>query len=163
MIIASAGIQDISAIRFIAAQTWPVAYQSILSSEQLAYMLQKFYSDNALKEQLLTKGHQFFLISDAAKSKVGFASVSKEESGTFKLQKLYVLPAQQGNNLGKSLLDRAILYCTEQGGNKLILNVNRFNKARTFYEKQGFKIVEEIDIAIGNGYYMNDFVMERNL
>ena len=163
MIIRTAGIQDITDIRTIAAETWPVAYKAILSQAQLAYMLQKFYSDDALKEQLLTKGHQFYLIADKNKNNVGFASVSKEEEATFKLQKLYVLPGQQGNNLGKQLLDKVILFCEEQGGKRLVLNVNRFNKARTFYEKQGFKIVQEIDIAIGNDYFMNDFIMERNL
>lgn len=43
----------------------------------------------------------------------------------------------------------------------LELNVNRQNKARIFYEKFGFVIVEEKDIPIGNGYFMNDYVMQK--
>jgi hypothetical protein len=45
----------------------------------------------------------------------------------------------------------------------MILNVNRYNKARFFYEKFGFKIIDEVDISIGNNYFMNDYVMELNL
>ena len=43
------------------------------------------------------------------------------------------------------------------------LNVNRFNKAIYFYQKNQFEIVEEVDIEIGNGYLMEDYVMKRNL
>jgi len=65
--------------------------------------------------------------------------------------------------LGKMLLDEVISYIKKKGGKALILNVNRYNKAQFFYQKQGFKIIEEVDIAIGNNYFMNDFVMLRNL
>jgi ribosomal protein S18 acetylase RimI-like enzyme len=43
------------------------------------------------------------------------------------------------------------------------LNVNRYNKARFFYEKLGFVIMKEEDIDIGSGYYMIDYVMEKKL
>ena len=32
-----------------------------------------------------------------------------------------------------------------------------------FYEKLGFSVVGEEDIDIGQGYFMNDFVMEKKL
>jgi ribosomal protein S18 acetylase RimI-like enzyme len=39
------------------------------------------------------------------------------------------------------------------------LNVNRNNKALGFYQKFGFVILREEDIDIGNGYFMNDYIM----
>ena len=39
------------------------------------------------------------------------------------------------------------------------LNVNRQNKALTFYEKMGMTKVDEGDFPIGNGFYMNDYIM----
>jgi len=42
----------------------------------------------------------------------------------------------------------------------VVLNVNRFNPAVSFYEKYGFKIIKEEVIDIGNGYVMDDYVME---
>jgi len=53
-----------------------------------------------------------------------------------------------------------ITYAKEKGGNRLLLQVNRDNNANGFYEKHGFTILKEIDLAIGNGYFMNDYVME---
>jgi len=163
MTIKTATIGDIEAIRKLSAEIWPVAYRDILSKEQLNYMLNEFYNIEALHDQILTKGHQFYLLQNKQHKNVGFASVSLEHAETFKLQKLYVLPEEQGKNLGKMLLNEVIAYCINNGAKRLILNVNRFNKAQFFYQKQGFKIVDEIDIAIGNNYFMNDFVMERNL
>jgi ribosomal protein S18 acetylase RimI-like enzyme len=163
MEIKKATTDDIEAIQQLSANIWPVAYKEILRKEQLNYMLHKFYSMEALKDQMLTKGHQFYLLVNEHKDNIGFASVSMEDKLTFKLQKLYILPQQQGKNLGKMLLNKVIQYCTEKGGKSLILNVNRYNKARFFYEKCGFKIIEEIDIAIGNNYFMNDYVMKLNL
>jgi ribosomal protein S18 acetylase RimI-like enzyme len=163
MIIKSATINDIEAIQKLATIIWPVAYKEILSTEQLNYMLQEFYGLEALKDQMLTKGHQFYILIDEQNNELGFASVSKEENQTFKLQKLYVLPSQQGKNLGKMLLNEAIAYALKNMGKRIILNVNRFNKAILFYQKHGFKIIEEVDIAIGNNYFMNDYVMEQNL
>lgn len=163
MEIKTATLNDIKTIQNLAAQIWPVAYHQILSAEQLNYMLMKFYSEAALQDQMLTKGHQFYLLQDEKNMALGFASVSCEDAITFKLQKLYVLPHFQGKQLGKSLLIKVLHDVKEKGGERLILNVNRYNKARFFYEKFDFKIIEEVDIDIGNHYFMNDFVMERNI
>jgi len=163
MEITLASIDDINSIQKLAADTWPIAYNSILSDEQLKYMLGKFYSVEALKDQILTKGHQFFVLKKNNKDKIGFASVSKENDSTFKLQKLYILPIEQGKKSGSMLLNKIISFCQQNQGKRLILNVNRYNKARYFYEKYGFKIIEEVDIPIGNNFYMNDYVMKLNL
>jgi ribosomal protein S18 acetylase RimI-like enzyme len=156
-----AGINDIPVIRQIAFTTWPVAYGQILSKEQLDYMLDKMYSEPALQEQI-GNGHQFYL-AGFTENILGFASVSKEEDGCFKLNKLYVLPDTQKSGAGRALLQEVISYTKANNGSKLILQVNRNNQAKGFYEKHGFRVIEEIDLAIGNGYFMNDYIMELAL
>jgi len=47
------------------------------------------------------------------------------------------------------------------GAAELRLNVNRYNKARFFYEKIGFTIIGEEDVDLGNGVYQEDYVMQR--
>jgi ribosomal protein S18 acetylase RimI-like enzyme len=42
----------------------------------------------------------------------------------------------------------------------LLLNVNKNNNAQYFYNKLGFIISKEEVIDIGNGYVMDDYVME---
>jgi ribosomal protein S18 acetylase RimI-like enzyme len=159
-----AGIESIETIRRLAHEIWPVAYGSILSAEQLEYMLEKFYSISSLQHQISDLHHQFLLVFKNEKA-VGFASFSPhDESPTiFHLNKIYVLPGQQGQSIGNQLLDFVINEIRKSGGVALQLNVNRNNKALHFYEKHGFAIIREEDIDIGNGYFMNDYVMEKKM
>ena len=163
LMIRTADLDDISAIGYIAYQVWPSAYKEILTFEQLHYMLQHFYSPAALRDQMLNK-HQVFLIAETGDDEpVGFASYSKVEGTTWKLNKLYVLPTTQGKNVGRSLLDVVEEECREAGAEELILNVNRFNKAIRFYEKLGYKITREEDVDLGNGVVQEDYVMAKRI
>lgn len=154
---------DLPIIRAIAEKTWPTAYGDIISQEQIAFMLEKMYNKGALLEQLL-QGHHFIVASEL-KEDVGFAgfSVIDLETHTFKLHKLYVLPKMHGKGVGKILMNEVVSQITAQAGKYLQLNVNRANKAKDFYLKAGFKIKETVDLDIGNGFYMNDYVMEKEL
>lgn len=49
------------------------------------------------------------------------------------------------------------------GAKALQLQVNRRNNAKYFYEKNGFSVIKEFDFDIGNGYVMDDYVMEKQL
>ena len=155
--------EDLPIIRTIAEQTWPTAYGDIISQEQITFMLDKMYNKGELLEQML-QGHHFVIASELNED-VGFAGFSAVnlETKTFKLHKLYVLPKMHGKGVGKILMNEVVSLIKAQGGEFLQLNVNRKNKAKDFYEKAGFKIKETVDLDIGNGFYMNDYVMEKEL
>lgn len=157
-------MNDMETIRQLAIDTWPVAYGEILSKEQLDFMLEKFYSVASLHHQISILKHQFILAFEN-ENPVGFASFAVHENDhkIYHLQKLYVLPAQQGNNIGNQLINFVIDEIKKYNANSLQLNVNRNNVALHFYEKQGFKIIREEDIDIGNGFFMNDYVMEKKV
>lgn len=161
--IVPAGPQDIDAIQGIAAAVWPVAYRDILSSAQLAYMLDLFYSREALQEQMLGRGHQFLLAKGLVEQVVGFASFSVDRQRTAHVHKLYVLPQTQGGGAGKDLLKHCEDAARESEAVTMQLNVNRHNRAKSFYGHHGYCVILEEDIAIGNGYFMNDYRMEKSL
>ena len=161
IVIREAVSEDVPLIQHIAFSTWPVAYSAILQKEQLDYMLDLFYQKDALLQQM-KDGHHF-IVAEENKAVIGFASFNLIKPLTFKLQKLYVLPSEQKSGAGRLLLDAVIERIKVKGAQKLQLNVNRHNKAISFYEKMGFSIVQEDDINIGHEFYMNDYVMEKNL
>ncbi len=161
LFIREATLNDIPSIQAITKETWPVAYGPIISQEQMDYMIEWMYSSSSLTEQM-NHGHIFY-IAELDKTPIGFASVSKEEDAVYKLNKLYVLPNIQKSGAGKALLNKVIVYARAQGGQLLQLQVNRNNQAKLFYEKQGFTVLYEADFEIGNGYFMNDYVMELTL
>ena len=159
--IRNATTEDVPAIQEIAFSTWPIAYSAIISKDQLHYMLDLFYSGESLRNQM-NEGHTF-IIADDGEFILGFASYTQLKETIYKLQKLYVLPGIQKSGAGKKLLFEVIRRAKENGGKKLQLNVNRHNTAIGFYEKMGFAIVLEDDINIGKEYYMNDYIMEKDL
>lgn len=163
MTIIDASLENIPQIQRIAYATWPATYGEIISEPQMHYMLATMYNTDVLKLQLEQEGHRFALAETEGKA-VGFAGYSPtEESGVYKLHKLYVLPNIQKEGAGKSLLQYVIDHVKEAGGTRLQLNVNRFNNAKQFYEKKGFQVIREEDNDIGNGFFMNDYVMEISL
>ena len=121
-------------------------------------MLQQIYSEKALQQQMDDR-HQFILIYNAG-IPVGFASYSEIEPTVYKLHKIYVLPVHQGRGTGKFILQQIINDIKPKGATALRLNVNRSNTAKSFYEKMGFTVIRTEDIDIGNGFFMNDYVME---
>ncbi len=161
LVIRPASFNDIKYIQKITAATWQQTYTPILSKDQIDYMLEKFYSTPSLEEQIKNK-HYFFLALQNY-SPVGFASFSHVGEKTYKLQKLYVLPDVQKTGAGKKLFETVETVAKSMGAETLILNVNRKNKAKIFYEKNGFRVIREEDIDIGNGYFMNDYIMSLTL
>jgi diamine N-acetyltransferase len=154
---------DIAAIQEIANKAWPVAFKDILSPQQIQYMLNCMYSTPALMEQF--EEGVIFLIASNLGSKLGFAGFQLDypEKSLCKLHKLYLLPDMKGQGIGKLLINNIISECSNKNQNSLILNVNRQNSAVKFYKMLGFKIIKEEDNPIGNGYFMNDYVMELQL
>ncbi|MFY7965800.1 MAG: GNAT family N-acetyltransferase [Chitinophagaceae bacterium] len=160
MQIRKATIADIETIQSISKITWEDTY-TFLPNGQMEFMLDWMYSTTSLQQQM-QNGHQFF-VAEFEDNIVGFASTSIQESNIYKLNKLYVLPLTQKTGAGKALLQRVIAFVKENGGKEIQLQVNRNNNAKDFYLKHGFTILYEADFEIGNGYFMNDYVMGLQL
>jgi ribosomal protein S18 acetylase RimI-like enzyme len=159
-----AELKDLKLIRQLAYDIWPFAYGDILSGPQLEYMLDKIYSLASLENQFSVLHHQFIIVREN-QAPIAFASFSSHEDNRliFHLNKIYVQPNQQGKNVGKQILDYVINATKNAGATSLQLNVNRNNKAIDFYKKQGFQIIRKEDIDIGEGFFMNDYVMEKRI
>ena len=163
LLIRPADTEDINTIGFLAQQIWPVTYKDLLPPDQLAYMLDLFYSPPALRRQMLEDRHSFLIVEEENEP-IGFASWSPvDEEGVWKLHKLYVLPGKQGKGLGMAMLGYIMDAIRPLDAKSLRLNVKRDNKARYFYERAGFSITGEEDIPIGRNYFLRDYVMEMRL
>lgn len=154
---------DINLIRDLALIVFPATYKNILSQEQIEYMLDWMYSPESLAEQF-NKGH-IYHIAFFDKIPCGYTSVEQQEIDLWHLQKIYLLPEFQGKGIGKKLFENAINYIKTISPNakRIELNVNRHNSAKKFYEKMSMTIAKSGDFPIGNGYYMNDYIMQLDI
>ena len=183
--ISKASSEDIMCIHDMAQVVFRHTYREILSPEQMEYMMDWMYSPANLQKQL-DEGHVYYIAYRDGKP-CGYVSVQPEgiaDDGRllFHLQKIYVLPSEQGHGLGRALFERAVAHvrevahmqevahvrevaggcteeCVEGCGARIELNVNRNNPSIGFYHHLGLRILRQGDFHIGNGYYMNDYIM----
>lgn len=150
-------------IQQLAHEIWPIAYQSILSKEQLSYMLDSMYNSKTLSDQL--ENGQRCAVYEIDNNPIGFVcfEANYPTIGTMRIHKLYVLSHLQGGGYGKKLIKFVTHEAKLIGLTSINLNVNRFNTAVKFYKYLGFKIIREEDIDIGNGYLMEDYFMELGI
>lgn len=160
IIIEKINYQELNRIQHLAEKTWEPTYKSILSREQLIYMFDKMYNLKTLSERI-KEGSEFYIIKEN-NSDVGFTEIIYKKEELY-ISKIYIDPAFQKKGYGERLIEFIIQKGKEFEKKQLSLNVNRYNPAIGFYEKLQFKIIDTIDIEIGNGYLMEDYIMKKEL
>lgn len=152
--------KDIPTIQNLAKESWNSAYANILEQEQIDYMLGLMYSEYALKTHFENPNYQYYLINEdeVFLGFIGFEFHNEPE--TTKLHRIYFLKEAQGKGLGKKALEFVKTETQKSGDKRLTLTVNKNNNAKNFYESQGFKVYDEAIFDIGNGYVMDDYLME---
>lgn len=162
MNIRQANYSDITAISNLAAKIWWPTYTNVIPDEQIEFMLKDMYSEVALLSQM--DAGITFLMAERKDLPVGFAafSLTEPENLVYKLQKLYVLPTEQGKGTGKMLIAEVINLAKQAKGKVIELNVNRKNTAFNFYKKLGFEIYQTVDIPYKH-YVLNDYVMRKSI
>ena len=149
---------DIQRLVHLAWNIWPEWYWPVIGPEQLAYMLDAIYNPDSIESQM-ERGQEFFILSIGTED-AGFLSIS--QTGTARLEKLYLKSEYRGKGTGSMMLDFAADQVMKAGGLEIQLNVNRFNPALTFYLRNGFEILREEDIPFGP-FFLNDFILFRDL
>ena len=160
--IKKAALEDIPIIRELTFAIWPQTYSSLISKEQIDYMLHMMYSPASLQKQMVEDGCTFIIVYQGNQA-IAFASYNQTSPQLWKLNKIYILPSQQGKGTGKFIINYIVEEIKHQNAKGLQLQVNRENKAKDFYEKLGFTVIKTSDLDIGNGYFMKDYVMELTL
>jgi GNAT superfamily N-acetyltransferase len=155
---------DLPAIAGLAGVIWRAHYPGIISMEQIEYMLARMYSLETLREEILRRGIRYerLLVGEEL---AGFAALGPaEQPGLFKLHKIYLHPAWHGQGLGSLLLRHCEREARKLDAERLMLTVNKQNsKAIVAYQRNGFVITDSVVVDIGEGFVMDDYVMEKAL
>ncbi|GAB3418156.1 GNAT family N-acetyltransferase [Niabella aquatica] len=152
---------EIDKIHYLATSIWPRSFEHILSQQQIAYMMEMMYAIPVLEKEL-QRGIVFYILNYKGED-VGYTAIEKKDNTSYKLHKIYLSHQLHGKGLGKYQLQYIEQLVKNYGAGALYLNVNRQNTAVDFYKSQGYKVVKTEDIDIGNGFWMNDFVMVKEL
>lgn len=155
--------EDIPLIQKLAEESWKHFYRKLLSPEQISFMLKEMYSDQVLNSHFDDPDYHYFLLENSGKT-AGFMGYQHNcEESTTKLHRIYLLKEAQGTGLGKHAINFLKEKTAANGNKRIILNVNKQNRAKNFYESQGFSVYDEGVFDIGNGFVMDDYLMEFSL
>lgn len=162
--IRKADIHDCELIHEMASKTWENTYGTILSPEQLAYMFDMMYSIKNLHHQMCELHHQFFIIY-ADGQPGGYLSIETLNDDLYEFQKVYSLPQLHGTGIGRYIIEQGVAYLKSIHRKPFAveLHVNRYNPAVNFYKHMGFYQSDQGDFPIGNGYFMNDYIMRMEV
>ena len=154
--IRKATIADIPIIRELSETIWKRHYIEIISIQQIEYMLDKMYSVKKLEEEINHTDYAYF-IAFVNNELAGYIAISSSDKKNFMLHKFYILAEKRFKGIGERVFNLVF-----QSSDSISLFVNRQNyKSVNFYFKMGFKIDDVIDNNIGDGYFMNDFIMKK--
>ena len=146
----------------LAAAIWKEHYDPIIGAEQNDYMIAKFQSYAAIKEQL-NDNISYYLVCTDSGGQAGFIAVYPRENELY-LSKFYLHSSQRGQGIGRQMMDYVIAEARKINASSVTLNVNKHNGlAVAVYEKLGFRRIREEKIDIGSGWYMDDYVYEYKL
>jgi len=153
---------NIKELANLANTIWHEYWTCILSDAQIDYMVDKFQSESAILEQIKNDNYTYFYIvfND---EKTGYIGMSKKEDCLF-LSKLYIKQQFRHNGIGRNSFEFIKEYAKKNKYDKIQLTVNKHNENTIkAYLKWGFKITDSVVTDIGNGFVMDDYIMEYQL
>ena len=141
---------------------WHEYFVSLLSKEQIDYMVEKFQSYPVLKKAIEEENYTYFLAYEEG-AMIGFCGVKPEKDRLF-LSKLYLHKKARGKGLSSILLKRAISFAREQDKKAIYLTCNKFNQhSLDVYRAKGFKDIDSVQTDIGQGFIMDDYILQLEL
>lgn len=149
---------EIETLAALADEIWHEFFPGIISDAQVDYMVEKFQSAPAMRQQI-AEGYRYYLVYTGAEL-IGYTGVHPEEELLF-LSKLYLKKQHRGHGYGRKMIEFVAGLARELGKSGVYLTVNRYNENTiAVYHATGFETVRTQVADIGNGYVMDDYVMQ---
>lgn len=156
-------VEHINGVATLANVIWNQHFVEIIGQDQVNYMLKKFQSVEAIQSQI-DSGYEYYIASQEGHFVGYIGLVPNEMPGKIILSKIYVQKEARGTGVGMQFLEFAKQRSIDVGAKTMWLTVNRDNESSIrWYKRKGFSITNEAKTDIGNGFYMDDYIMEYEL
>lgn len=147
----------------LAHKIWNQHYVPIIGQDQVDYMLGKFQNIEAISNQI-KNGYEYFVIFNQNIPSGYLALVPNPNDKKLMISKIYVDSDFRGLGLGSKLMEFTLETAREGTFECVWLTVNKNNiKTIEWYKSKGFIIKQKIEMDIGNGFIMDDYLMELYL
>lgn len=152
---------EIQALELLAFEIWNQHFVPIIGQAQVDYMLEKFQSFEAMRRQI-AEGMSYLVLSIDGDD-AGYCGFKADGERVF-LSKLYLKIKFRGRGYSKLFLSYIKNFAKENGLNAVYLTVNKHNyDTINIYKHIGFEIIDSVVSDIGNGFVMDDYILQLNL
>jgi len=155
--------EELREVSVLAEKIWHECFVGIISEAQIDYMVGKFQSYNAMKEQISDQGYSYYAVRDNGDI-CGYIGMKPEEGSRFFLSKLYLRKDKRNKGIASQMLEKVIAEAKAAGKSSVYLTVNKHNRhSIDVYIKKGFRMISDAVTDIGGGFVMDDYIMEYYL
>lgn len=146
----------------LAKVIWNEHFTPIIGKDQVDYMVEKFQSYPALKEQI-SEEYEYYQIFNGGEF-CGYTGIHPGEDNRLFLSKLYLKKESRGHHLATGAFSFLKEICRERGYSAIWLTCNKHNdNSLGVYRHFGFEIVDTQEADIGGGFIMDDYIMEYKM
>jgi len=146
----------------LAKVIWNEHFTPIIGKDQVDYMVEKFQSYPALKEQI-SEGYEYYQIFSSGEF-CGYTGIHPGEDNRLFLSKLYLKKESRGHHLATGAFSFLKEICRERGYSAIWLTCNKHNdNSLGVYRHFGFEIIDTQEADIGGGFIMDDYIMEYKI
>ena len=156
----------------LAGQIWREYWPAHIGKAQTEYMVERFQSLEAIKRDMAEHDYEYWLLvateqddDGIEKGIVGFTGGHDEfETNRFFISKIYLFPEARGHGYARRVIEFYEDLCFARGFEAMYLTVNKHNELGIrAYAGTGFETIDSVETDIGEGYIMDDYIMELRL
>ncbi len=151
------GLKSIEVLQQIGRETFYQTFAATSDPVNMHNYLQESFSNEKLHSELINPNSAFYFaeldgqVIGYLKINTGNAQTEPQDEDTLEIQRIYVLQAFHGKEVGQLLMNKAIKIARELNKNYVWLGVWDQNpRAIRFYEKNGFVVFGEHLFQFGN-------------
>ncbi len=154
---------DQEALAKLAGEIWHEYWPALIGPEQTDYMVENFQSLKAIKRDMAENAYEYWFVVDEAGKTVGYTGGHEEpETSRFFISKIYLLAEERGKHYASQVIAFYAALCRDRDLHSMYLTVNKRNELGIrAYLGKGFVTIESVETDIGNGFVMDDYVMEK--
>lgn len=146
----------------ICHEYWP----ALIGDAQTDYMVENFQSLEAIERDMREHAYEYWLMRAEDDGRIaGYTGGRVEpETNRFFISKVYLRAEERGKGFASRVIAFYERLCLERGLDAMYLTVNKRNDLGIrAYLGKGFETIDAVETDIGNGFVMDDYIMEKHV
>lgn len=147
----------------LADEIWHEYWPALIGAAQTDYMVEQFQSLEAIKRDMAEHAYEYWFVVDEAGKTVGYTGGREEpETSRYFISKIYLPAEERSKHYASQIIEFYVELCRNRDLHSMYLTVNKHNELGIrAYLGKGFVTIESVETDIGNGFVMDDYVMEK--